>query len=70
MIAKLSIEQTINQAKSCRLCEATLEPNPVFSIKPRAKILIIGQAPGAKVHKTNIPWNAPSGDRLRNWLYQ
>jgi uracil-DNA glycosylase family 4 len=35
---------------------------------PSAKILIIGQAPGLKVHKTGIPFNDPSGDRLRDWL--
>ncbi len=61
-------EQTITAAKSCRLCQDFLEPNPVFTIKSTAKLLIIGQAPGSKVHKTNIPWNDPSGDRLRNWL--
>jgi uracil-DNA glycosylase len=31
-------------------------------------MLIIGQAPGTKVHETGIPWNDPSGDRLRGWL--
>ncbi|MFT4924989.1 MAG: uracil-DNA glycosylase [Phenylobacterium sp.] len=65
---KLSFDNTITQAQNCRLCESFLEPNPVFSIKPQAKLLIIGQAPGSKVHKTNIPWNDPSGDRLRSWL--
>lgn len=33
-----------------------------------ARLLIIGQAPGTKVHETGIPWNDPSGDRLRGWL--
>lgn len=35
---------------------------------PTAKILIVGQAPGRKVHETGIPWNDPSGDLLREWL--
>ena len=33
-----------------------------------ARLLIIGQAPGTKVHETGVPWNDPSGDRLREWL--
>ena len=33
-----------------------------------ARLLIIGQAPGTKVHASGIPWNDPSGDRLRSWL--
>ena len=35
---------------------------------PTARLLIVGQAPGTKVHATGIPWNDPSGDRLRRWL--
>ena len=33
-----------------------------------ARVLIVGQAPGTRVHETGIPWNDPSGDRLRRWL--
>jgi uracil-DNA glycosylase len=58
----------ITQAKSCTICQDILEPNPVFVVNPKAKLLIVGQAPGRKVHQTNIPWNDPSGDRLRTWL--
>ena len=35
---------------------------------PTARLLIVGQAPGRRVHDTGIPWNDPSGDRLRRWL--
>jgi uracil-DNA glycosylase len=45
-----------------------LGPRPVFRISASARLLIIGQAPGTKVHNTGIPWNDPSGDRLRQWL--
>lgn len=45
-----------------------LGPRKVFSIHPHSKILIVGQAPGTKVHATGIPWNDPSGDELRRWL--
>jgi len=42
--------------------------NPVFRASPTAKILIAGQAPGIRVHNTSIPFNDPSGDRLRQWM--
>jgi uracil-DNA glycosylase len=35
---------------------------------PSARLMIIGQAPGTKVHETGIPWNDPSGERLRDWM--
>jgi uracil-DNA glycosylase len=58
------------EALACRRCEAVLPlgPRPVFRVSETARILIIGQAPGTKVHHTGIPWNDPSGDRLRHWL--
>ena len=43
-------------------------PKPTLRASSSAKLLIIGQAPGVRVHKTGIPWNDPSGDRLRQWL--
>lgn len=60
----------ISSVKSCKMCEEHLPlgPKPVFSIHPESKILLIGQAPGTKVHATGIPWNDPSGDELRRWL--
>ena len=66
----MKIEQLISTIKNCRLCIPHLQfgANPVFTINSKAKILIIGQAPGSKVHATNIPWNDRSGDRLRQWL--
>jgi uracil-DNA glycosylase len=66
----LAFENQVRKAKSCRLCEKVLplEPKPIFSIHPKSKILVIGQAPGTKVHTTGFPWNDPSGDELRRWL--
>lgn len=60
----------LEEAFACRICELDLPlgPRPVFSIHPKSKILIIGQAPGTKVHSTGIPWNDPSGEELRRWL--
>jgi uracil-DNA glycosylase len=52
------------------LCAAHLPlgPRPVLRASPSARVLIVGQAPGTKVHETGIPWNDRSGDRLRQWL--
>lgn len=58
------------QVKQCRLCEDILpfEPNPILQISSKSKILILGQAPGAKTHQKSIPFDDKSGDRLRMWL--
>jgi len=45
-----------------------LGPRPVFQADPAARILVVGQAPGTAVHNTGIPFNDPSGDRLRKWM--
>ncbi|GAA5193710.1 uracil-DNA glycosylase family protein [Ferrimonas gelatinilytica] len=52
----------------CRLCADVLEPRPVVQLGREARLLIIGQAPGLKVHHSGIPWNDASGRRLRQWL--
>jgi uracil-DNA glycosylase len=44
------------------------EPRPVLRVHSAARLLIVGQAPGRLVHETGIPWNDPSGRRLRQWL--
>ena len=56
--------------RQCRLCEAALPsgPRPVLQLAPAAKILIAGQAPGKRVHETGIPFDDPSGKRLREWM--
>ncbi len=58
------------EVRACRACEKVLPlgPRPVLRASPTARLLIVGQAPGTKVHATGIPWNDPSGDRLRQWL--
>ncbi len=60
----------LNSARHCTLCEQhlPLPPNPIIQVHSKAKILIIGQAPGLKVHESGIAWNDQSGDRLRDWL--
>lgn len=63
------------QIRNCRLCAdrfaatATAHaPRPVVWFRPTARILIAGQAPGARVHESGRPFTDPSGDRLRAWL--
>jgi len=70
MRAPLSLARVVAEAKACRLCEAHLPlgPKPVFLVGKKARLLIVGQAPGRRVHETGIPWNDPSGDNLRAWL--
>lgn len=60
----------LKKVRACRVCEAHLPlgPQPVLRASVTARLLIVGQAPGTKVHATGIPWNDPSGDRLRDWL--
>jgi uracil-DNA glycosylase len=64
------LEELIKQIRACRLCEnhLPLGPKPVFSANEKSRILVIGQAPGTKVHATGIPWNDQSGKELRRWL--
>jgi len=45
-----------------------LGPRPVFQVSETARLLIIGQAPGTRVHETGIPFNDASGERLRGWM--
>jgi len=58
------------EARACRLCaeHLPLGPRPILRANPSARLLIIGQAPGTKVHESGIPWNDASGERLRQWL--
>ena len=60
----------LTEISHCKLCEAYLPygPRPVVQASNQSKILIIGQAPGLKVHTTGVPWNDPSGNQLRQWL--
>jgi len=55
--------------RACRACEGEIpEPRPVLQVSSRARIRIIGQAPGTRVHASGRPFTDPSGDRLRSWL--
>lgn len=58
------------EVRACTICaeHLPLGPRPVVRMERTARLLIIGQAPGTKVHASGIPFDDPSGDRLRGWL--
>lgn len=65
-----ALARLLAEVRACRLCEPYLPlgPRPILRAAMTARLLIVGQAPGTRVHETGIPWNDPSGDRLREWL--
>ena len=67
---KETLFRVIREAKACRACERFLpeDPRPIFRASKTAVLLIVGQAPGRRVHESGIPWNDASGDVLRGWL--
>ena len=64
------LDALLAQVRDCRICAAHLPfpPRPVLRAAGSARVQIVGQAPGRRVHETGIPWNDPSGDLLRKWL--
>lgn len=64
------MDQLLNEIRNCTLCKEHLPlgPRPIVAANLNAKILIIGHAPGTKVHQTGIPWDDPSGKQLRKWM--
>ncbi|HTI84984.1 MAG TPA: uracil-DNA glycosylase family protein [Alphaproteobacteria bacterium] len=65
-----TLPQLLKNILACTHCSRSLPcgPRPVLQAHASARLRIVGQAPGRKVHETGIPWNDASGDRLRNWL--
>lgn len=64
------LTQLLDEVRRCDLCAADLVDgvNPVVQANEQARLLIIGQAPGLRVHKSGVPWDDASGERLRRWL--
>lgn len=65
-----SLPSLLKKVRACTHCAGALPcaPRPVVQAHQSARLRIIGQAPGRRVHETGIPWNDTSGDRLRRWL--
>ena len=63
------ISSVLRDVRACTLCtDLALGPKPILQLNPKAKILVAGQAPGRKTHHKGIPFDDPSGDRLRDWM--
>ena len=64
------MQDLLTQIRSCTQCATHLPlgPRPVLQISASSKILVVGQAPGTKVHASGIPWDDQSGKELRKWL--
>ncbi len=67
---KEDLDSLLREVRSCTLCKDHLPfpPRPVLRARESARILIVGQAPGTKVHASGIPWDDASGRRLRSWM--
>lgn len=65
-----SLPSLLEDIRACSICEAHLPHGvrPVLQAAESARILIAGQAPGRRVHETGVPFDDPSGDRLREWM--
>lgn len=66
----MSLTSLLKEIRACTVCAADLPagPRPIVQAGSSARLVIIGQAPGRRVHESGIPWHDPSGDRLREWL--
>ncbi len=65
-----SLDDLVTEIEACGLCarHLPLGPRPVLRVSSWAKLLIVGQAPGTRVHESGVPWDDASGERLRGWL--
>ena len=65
----LSVADLLTEIGNCRVCANALAagPRPIVQFSGTSRIVIIGQAPGARVHASGVPWDDASGERLRQW---
>lgn len=75
MAQDTDLEALLGEVENCRFCRDNVsdrplphEPRPVLHLSSTARLCIAGQAPGIRVHESGIPFNDPSGDRLRDWM--
>ena len=66
----MSLTRLLRDVRACQVCAAHLPigPRPIIRAAVSCRLLIIGQAPGRKVHQSGIPWSDASGERLRTWM--
>lgn len=70
MSTNIPLDKLLRDIRACTACAEELphKPRPVVRASATARICLVGQAPGTRVHETGVPFNDPSGDRLRDWL--
>jgi uracil-DNA glycosylase len=68
--AEAPLAALLGEIRGCRACAEELahEPRPVVRVSAATRLLICGQAPGRRVHESGLPFDDPSGERLRDWL--
>jgi uracil-DNA glycosylase len=66
----MDLTSVLADIRACRACAAEFahEPRPVVRVSEATRLLICGQAPGRRVHESGLPFDDPSGDRLRGWM--
>lgn len=64
------MQELLAEIGRCAVCVEHLElgPRPVLTANPKSRIVVVGQAPGAAVHMSGVPWDDKSGENLRNWM--
>ena len=70
MAQAMPLETLLAEIRACRACAAELPhaPRPVVWVSSETRILVCGAAPGRRVHESGLPFDDPSGDRLRGWM--
>jgi uracil-DNA glycosylase len=65
-----AFQDLLARVRACTICSDALEHGvrPVLQLTPRSRLLIVGQAPGRRVHESGVPFDDPSGERLRAWM--
>jgi uracil-DNA glycosylase len=68
--SRSELEALLGEIGACRACAGAWphEPRPVVRVSAATRLLICGQAPGRRVHESGLPFDDPSGERLRDWM--
>jgi uracil-DNA glycosylase len=67
----MALQTVLDEIRACRACAEELphrDPRPVVQVRPTTRLLVCGQAPGRRVHESGLPFDDPSGERLRGWM--
>ncbi len=69
-MGRRDLSHLLTEVHACTVCAEHLPagPRPIVQVGSEARVVIIGQAPGRRVHESGVPWDDPSGERLRQWL--